>query len=96
MEKVPHYIRLRLIINRTVKEWDLRQILEVLREELQARESCSSSGSKQEEEDHINNSVSKNINYFSHKETPQLNTASSLTVGTPSCTFCREQISVML
>jgi len=32
MEKVPHYIRLRLIINRTVKEWDLRQILEVLRE----------------------------------------------------------------
>jgi len=46
MEKVPHFIR--LIINRTVKEWDLELMLNVLREELQARENCGN-GEKERE-----------------------------------------------
>ena len=85
MEKIPHYIR--LIINRKVKEWDLQQMLEVLREELQARESCTSVNKDDEKPEIRKNSFTS---YYS-RENLQPNTASSLLIGTPSCVFCRGQ-----
>ena len=91
MEKIPHFIR--LIINRSVKEWDLKLMLNVLREELQARENCGNTGERYSEHQTKNEeqmNYGKNVTYYS-RESSQPNTASSLLVGTPSCVFCRGQ-----
>ena len=91
MEKIPHYIR--LIINRSVKEWDLKLMLNVLREELQARENCGNTGERYGEHPIKHEELTdyrKNFTHYS-RENLQPNTASSLLVGTPSCVFCRGQ-----
>jgi len=93
MEKVPHFIR--LIINRTVKEWDLELMLNVLREELQARENCGN-GEKEREHSTIKQEEQqqqhrKNFINYSIRENSQPHTASNLLVGTPNCVFCKGQ-----